>query len=192
MREFRGTQNCLTNWCLQLTLDNVTDLAMAAKNMGFRRLQQQCTEFLDYIFADFHLFIILRNVPVDHKFFDVAWTKILKRFRHVCNDPNFLLIDANQLELLIASDKLNVDVCAPCFQTCQFSVFFFQSEYQVFRPVLNWINHDRASRERYFFKLMGQVRFPYMDLDELINCMQEEDLFRTNAEAQKMLEDSDM
>ncbi|XP_055354936.1 kelch repeat and BTB domain-containing protein 3-like [Paramacrobiotus metropolitanus] len=160
---------------VKLTLDNATDIAMGAKNLGFRRLQQHCMEFLDYVFADFHLFIILRNVPVDHKFFDVAWTKILKRFRFISHDTNFLTMDPMHLELLIASDKLNIE-----------------SEYEAFKPVLNWINHDRGNREKYFFKLMGQVRFAYMELDELISCMQEDDLFRRHPDAQKMLEDADM
>ena len=98
------------SFIFKLTLDNVTDIAMASKAMGLRRLQEQCTEFLDYIFADFHLFTILRNVPAEHKFFDVAWTKILKRFRKVCCEPGFLDMDLGQLELMIATDKLNVEV----------------------------------------------------------------------------------
>ena len=31
-----------------------------------------------------------------------------------------------------------------------------------------------------------------MDIEELIQCMQEEELFRTNCNAQKILEDADM
>lgn len=31
-----------------------------------------------------------------------------------------------------------------------------------------------------------------MDIDELIQCMQDEELFRTNCNAQKLLEDADM
>lgn len=54
-----------------------------------------------------------------------------------------------------------------------------ESESEVFRSAMKWINHDIANRKQYVFNVLQQVRLPLIAFSEFLTRPDEISLFST-------------
>ena len=88
---------------------------------------------------------------------------IVANFVVVCaaNREDVLNMSSKEIEMWISSDEINVN-----------------AEEDVFKFILEWIDHDRSQREKYFAELFRQVRLDYLSRDFLSSDILANDLVK--------------
>ena len=88
---------------------------------------------------------------------------ILTSFNNVAKMEEFLNLSNEEVKIWISSDEINVS-----------------SEEDVFRIILNWIDHEKSERKKYFAELFREVRLVYVSRDFLLSEIMTNDLVNDN------------
>ncbi len=138
---------------IKITEDNVQLLLPAASILQFEEIRQVCSDFMLHrlstdnclgvrIFAEIHGCPHLESA---------ASVFSQSHFPEVSKKEEFLNFTVDQLKELMSKDQLNV-----------------QSEFEVFEALMNWIEQDKESRQKYIADLVNQVRLPLLSVKELL------------------------
>ncbi len=97
------------------------------------------------------------------------------RLSEVLDCDEFLNLDVDQVEELVASDTISVP-----------------SEEKVYESVLAWVTHDLEGRRQHLSRLLGRVRLPLLAKDYLFQRVRGERLLDDDALCQKFIVDAVM
>ena len=150
---------------VMVTIDNVQDLLPAAGILQLRELKEACCDFLsDHMdtanclgikqFADLH------SCPTLLK---MANRFIIRKFVEIVKQDEFLQLPHSVLKELLENDHLHVE-----------------SEMQVYKAFIAWINHDLTKRAPNAYELLDLVRVPLLTKQFWCEALQQESLFQIN------------
>jgi len=95
--------------------------------------------------------------------FSDTWNFIVRNFTAVAKTTEFLDLTAEDVEIWISCDEINVS-----------------TEEDVFKILLTWIDHDKSERKKCFQSLFKHIRLPYVTCDYLHRDIVTNDLVRGN------------
>ncbi len=148
---------------VMITTDNVQDLLPAAGILQLKELKEACCSFLgDHMdvtnclgikqFADLH------SCP---KLLRQANRYTVMKFIEVIQNDEFLQLPHVVLKEILENDHLHVN-----------------TEVQVFRAFLSWVNHDVEQRTQNAFELLDLIRIPLIPKNFWTDAFQQEPLFK--------------
>ncbi|XP_078347631.1 kelch-like protein 40 [Oculina patagonica] len=98
---------------------------------------------------------------------------IHENFSDVCDIFKVLNMTSKQIQMWISTDEINVN-----------------TEEDVFKIILAWIDHDKDNRKKYFAELFRQVRLVYVSRDFLCNDISTNDLVNDNEDSLALVEEA--
>jgi len=137
---------------------NIEDILEAARFFHIEFLLSSCCDFLvrhlslENYSSVLHLSDTYALGDLRYEIFKFVGVN----FQQLKQQPSFLSMQFELLYTLLAEDYF---VDAP--------------ETLLFETILQWVKHDKETREEHLIPLLEQVRFPLMDLDDLENIPQE-------------------
>lgn len=148
---------------VMISIDNVQDLLPAAGILQLKELKDACCSFLgDHMdvtnclgikqFADLH------SCP---KLLRQANRFVVLKFVEIIQHDEFLQLPHHILKEILEDDHLHVD-----------------SEVQVFRSFLAWVNHDMDVRAQNAYELLDLIRLPLIPKNFWTDLFQQEPLFK--------------
>ncbi len=155
-----------------VTIDNVQDLLPAAGILQLKDLKAACCSFLSEHmdtsnclgikqFADLHSCpeLILK-----------ANRFIMRKFNEVAKQEEFLQLPHGVLRELLDNDHLHVE-----------------TELQVFKAFITWVNHDLTSRAADAYDLLDAIRVPLLPKEFWEQAFENEPLFQESRECHAFL-----
>ncbi|XP_048854834.1 kelch-like protein 10, partial [Brienomyrus brachyistius] len=158
-----------------ITADNVENLLAAADYLSVLGIVQRCCDFL-------HEQLCLQNCIGLLKTADgyglselhqSVFSFILKNFKEVASiSEEFIDLSLQELCDIIEKDELNV-----------------KQEDAVFEAILQWIEHEPATREAHISVLLPKVRMARMDPAYFMKIVKANDLVKANAACRPIISD---
>lgn len=137
---------------IELTKNNVAEIAKSAVDFEMSGVLRICLDYISNMDAEQALLILCtEGIPKSNLIFRRAFDYTLCNFRTVYPHPLFNDISVNLLFSILRNDDLVV---------C--------SEMEVLDALLKWTHHNFEVRKCHFKKLVHQVRFCQMEMDELM------------------------
>lgn len=130
---------------IEITRHNVQEVMVAADMIELKELVELCTRFLVKELEPSNAVGIFR-FATDHNcvsLLDASKTHIQENFVEVSKGEEFRDLPNGLVSDFLASEFLRVD-----------------SEYQVFRGAMNWVEADLSSRRRHIFDVLKFIRLP--------------------------------
>ncbi|XP_054271966.1 kelch-like protein 5 [Macrosteles quadrilineatus] len=101
---------------------------------------------------------------------DAAHNYTTEHFMEVIRNQEFLLLPAEEVSKLLASDDLNVP-----------------SEEMIFHALMSWLNHDVTARKKGISKLLSLVKLPLLTPSFIADHIETELLFREDRACQELI-----
>ncbi|XP_055855960.1 kelch-like protein 5 [Episyrphus balteatus] len=142
---------------IELTADTVEDILRAACLLQLTPLKSLCCDFIVKQLDSSNclgiaLFAEQYNLDDLYK---QSETFVCDNFGKLRKDEEFFKLDVYQLSKFLSSSDLRVD-----------------SEEDVFRSLMSWIDHDKTNREEFMSKLLHHVRFPLLTPKFIASCIE--------------------
>lgn len=102
--------------------------------------------------------------------YKVANTYLMDNFVQVMHNQEFLLLPADEVCRLLASDDLNVP-----------------DEETIFQALIMWAKHDLLNRKKYLSKLLAHIKLPLMSPQYIADHVETNPLFREEKECQALI-----
>ncbi|XP_062899368.1 kelch-like protein 5 isoform X3 [Mobula hypostoma] len=99
----------------------------------------------------------------------VAHNYTMEHFMDVIRNQEFLLLPANEIVKLLASDDMNIP-----------------NEETILNALLSWVRHDADNRQKELSKLLAYIRLPLL-CPQFLADMENNVLFRDDIECQKLI-----
>lgn len=132
---------------IELTTDTVEKILIAADLLDLASLKSLCCEFIAKQLDSSNclgIALFAEQYNLD-KLYESAETFVCDNFAKLRMDEEFFKLDAHQLCKFLSSSDIRVD-----------------SEEDVFRSLMSWVEHDLINREEYMSKLLHHIRFPLL------------------------------
>lgn len=141
---------CYTAEC-HLTADNVLPICALAEHFEVKALHSACVQFIEHNISVSSCCTMLEmaaqyNMEALRK---VCWDMVLEHFDDACIHEGFLRFRYETLTALLEGNELGT-----------------VSEFNVFLAAMRWVEAD-DTREQLLDEVLGLVRFPTMDYEEL-------------------------
>ncbi|XP_066440803.1 kelch-like protein 10 [Eleutherodactylus coqui] len=160
-------------WTVLINPDNVENLFIAADYFNILGLVKLCAEFLMNQLCPENCIGIYKftehyNCPeLQHK----AYTYILQNFENIRKtSEEFFELSAEDLKGLIEKDELNI-----------------KHEEAAFEAIIQWIDHNPATRKQDISHLLPVVRFSLLDEDYFNNRIKAHSYIRDNQECKPIV-----
>lgn len=102
--------------------------------------------------------------------YKVANTYLMDNFVQVMHNQEFLILPAEEVCRLLASDDLNVP-----------------DEETIFQALVMWAKHDLSNRKKYLAKLLSHIKLPLMSPQFIADHVETNPLFREEKECQALI-----
>ncbi|KAL7648711.1 UNVERIFIED_CONTAM: hypothetical protein RMT77_000618 [Armadillidium vulgare] len=139
---------------INVNIENVQDLIVAADMLQLSEIVHICTSFLKRELTASNCIGIYRFCEAHHlsEMQEATRDFIQSNFPEVVNEEEFLETPKEILLSFLKSEYLRVD-----------------NEFQIFSAAMRWIQHNVTSRRRHVFEILNHVRMPLISQKSLEN-----------------------
>ncbi|XP_055335963.1 kelch-like protein diablo [Paramacrobiotus metropolitanus] len=133
---------------IRIDEENVQHVLTAALFLDIVPVAKMCWDFLEH-HLDTSNCLMVHCLAEKHKnpgLAEKAKALVLRRFFHVSQSADFLLVNAQKIVELVASDALHVE-----------------KEDEVLQAVKRWFDHDPAGRKAHFSDILQFIRVTFLD-----------------------------
>ncbi|MCI4376962.1 hypothetical protein PGIGA_G00197720 [Pangasianodon gigas] len=138
--------------CVEVTVENVQDLMMAADMLQLAELVLICGEFLRSHMEPGNcvgIYQFLEQIGYS-ELLEFTQNYIHAHFLQVCEAEEFSSLSKDQLACLLRSEELRIE-----------------DEYQVFTAAMSWLLHDITHRKKHVVEVLEPIRFPLLSPQRL-------------------------
>ncbi|TTB70983.1 Actin-binding protein IPP [Bagarius yarrelli] len=138
--------------CVEVTVENVQDLMMAADMLQLGELVLICGEFLRSHMEPNNcvgIYQFLEQIGYS-ELLEFTQNYIHAHFLQVCEGEEFPSLTKDQLASLLRSEELRIE-----------------DEYQVFTAAMSWLLHDITHRKKHVVEVLEPIRFPLLSPQRL-------------------------
>ena len=157
---------------LLCTLENISDVLLAATHLQFTEAVGLCSKFLTSLTSTvnsvdmYNLAEQFNLLPLKER----ALTLILHHFEDIAKRDDFLRFSPKFLSEILADNRL--------------STF---SELKLFHLVLRWLNYNKHERLKHTYQLMSHIRFPLIPPADLVDIVMAEPLMKTDPQCLELV-----
>ena len=157
---------------LRCTLDNISDLLLAATHLQVIEAVELCGRYLINL-TDMKNSVDMYNLGEQ---FNLPSLKskgmhlILENFEEIAANGDYLRFTEKFLAEILEHNSLCV-----------------YSELKLFEYVLGWINHSRGERLKYLYYLMSRVRFPLIPADSFVDAVMSQQLMKNDPQCLELI-----
>ncbi|XP_036410565.1 actin-binding protein IPP [Megalops cyprinoides] len=142
---------------IDVTVDNVQELIVAADMLQLNEVVTICCEFLKAQMDPCNcvgIYQFLEQIAC-MDMLEFTENYIYVHFLEVCVAEEFLGLSKDQLVKLLRSEELRIE-----------------DEYQVFTAAMDWVLHDVAKRKKHVVEVLDPVRFPLLSPQRLFKYIE--------------------
>ncbi|XP_061752876.1 actin-binding protein IPP isoform X1 [Nerophis ophidion] len=143
---------------MDVTVDNVQELMLAADMLQLNEIVSICGDFLKGQMDSSNcvgMFQFLEQIACV-KMLEFSENYIHGHFLEVCIGDEFKGLSKDQIVKLLRSEELRIE-----------------DEYQVFTAAMDWVLHDVGKRKKYVVEVLEPVRFPLLSPQRLFKYIED-------------------
>uniref|UniRef100_A0A8C6ND05 Uncharacterized protein n=1 Tax=Melopsittacus undulatus TaxID=13146 RepID=A0A8C6ND05_MELUD len=158
---------------VQVTMENVENLFIAADQLNIMGIIRLCCEFLKSQLCFENCISIYRFT---HYYYcpelqEAAFVFILHHFEDITKvSEEFLDLSVSDLKSIIEKDELNV-----------------REEDVVFKAIIRWIDHDAPNRRHHIAELLSKVRLALLQVDFFMNNVKTHEYVEENEDCKGLI-----
>lgn len=141
---------------IEISIETVHDIMSAASLFQLNTVESECSEFLSKTLDKSNCLSVAVNCRENNfrELFEKAFMYAAQNFFQIIDEHEFLKLEFELLSQLL---KRN-DLCV-------------QSEEDVFRGIMLWIEHDKPNRQSHSMELLKCLRFPLLSPEFIVNTV---------------------
>lgn len=157
---------------LRCTLENITEILLAASHLQFSDAMTLCSTFIVGI-TNMTNSVDMYNIAEQFQLTKVkekTLTLILNHFDDIAKRDEFLSFDEKFLATMLEDNRLKVF-----------------SELRLFELVMRWIKVSTEDRSKYLYYLMSRVRFPLINPTDLVDVIMCEPMMKRDPQCLELI-----